>query len=180
MSNPSKLAHLLAIAALACGRASPPSRAPSVAVRAESLSRIDTAPSPQGRLATRVDSTPVATPLVVPDTLTYTVRNPTVIANVSYSQAAVDANAGEAIGEAVGDLNFYMSAIEDSLKVQGVHLEEANAQVVRVRVDTAWYDYDFRDSKIGFILAAPGRVPKLLEGVHTNYDLPSAVREFLK
>lgn len=117
-----------------------------------------------------------------PETLRVTVRKPVVIANLALTQSELAADSSEGLSEVVSDFDTYLLPIRDSLLAQGVELKSTNARVIIVLVGGSSYTFAFsRDSTlVGYILAAPKRVPKLLAGVRTDFDLPRDVRLYLK
>ena len=117
-----------------------------------------------------------------PDTLRFTIRKPVVIANIAFKQSELDADTNQGLNEVVSDFDTYLLPIRDSLHAQGVELESTNARVIIVRVGGNSYTFAFKTDStlVGYILAAPKRVPKLLSGVRTDFDLPRDVRLYLK
>jgi hypothetical protein len=169
----------LTLLALACGGAPRSGTGSRVASGGDSL----TPQQKESLLAlVRYDTAPPVPQAQASDTAAYTVSKPVVIANIAYAQADVDADTNQGIIEVVGDFDTYLHPIADSLQRLGVGLESANARVIRVHVGAAWYTFSFitPGGRVGYVLAAPGRVPQLLTGVRTDFDLPKDMRAYLK
>lgn len=134
------------------------------------------------RLERRGESAPDAPgpPAAAPDRVdTLVVERPTLVAYFAATQAEID-EAPE-IGEAMADFQHYLVAARDSLERRGVLVRELRGDSLVVRHDSATRLLlpAAQQSAAGYAIYAPGREPRILDGVMTDAALLAAVDEYL-
>ena len=135
------------------------------------------------RLERRDRSTPAA-PAAPPQEVaarvdTLVVVRPTLVPYFAATQAEIDAE--PEIGEAMADFQHYLVAARDSLERRGVLVRELRGDSLVVRQDstTRLLLPAEQQSAVGYAIYAPGREPRIIQGVMTDAALLAAVDEYL-
>ncbi|HEX6751789.1 MAG TPA: hypothetical protein VF092_31130 [Longimicrobium sp.] len=109
------------------------------------------------------------------DTASVPVRGPTVVACFHpVTQAQVDADPD--LGTVLDDWQWHWSSAARSLRAHGVAAEARMADWVKLAI--AGRLRLVRCPGVGYVLAAPGRGPKVLRDVMTDSDLVDAAARF--
>ena len=103
------------------------------------------------------------------------VSGPTVIAYFATTQAESDLDPDA--GEALNDFQHYLPTQREQLARDGVRLVESYADSILVRRDGA-SEWIVPRISVGYLLVAPGKRPRTIEGVMTDADLLAEAREY--
>ncbi|HSU16003.1 hypothetical protein [Longimicrobium sp.] len=102
------------------------------------------------------------------DTSAVAVRGPTVVACYRVAQGQVDAD--DDLATVLDDFSWHWSHASESLRGHGVAAEDRFGEWVKLRTDSRLRLVRC-PRPVGYVFAAPGRLPKVVTGVETDSDL---------